>query len=72
MAVIRKKEMKGYSMNDLNKKLGELRLELVKSSKPSQGASIKTREIRKTVARLLTKMNSDKNMKREDKSKATN
>ena len=37
------------------KKLKELKLELLKSKgKVSQGGSLKTREIKKTIARLLT------------------
>ena len=37
------------------KKLEELKLELLKSKgKVSQGGSLKTREIKKTIARLLT------------------
>ena len=39
---------------EMDKKMAELRLEMMKEVKPGQGASIKTREIKRTIARLLT------------------
>ncbi len=55
MAVLKVKEIKTMSKEDRENKLKELKLELVKSrGKAAQGGSLKTREIKKTIARLLT------------------
>ena len=56
MAIIRAKELKGLSENELSKKLSEIKLEALKSRKPSHGASVKNKEIRRTVARILTQV----------------
>jgi ribosomal protein L29 len=58
MAILRAKEIKAMSKEDMNKKLEELRLESIKAVKPSHGSSVKTREIKRTIARILTKLNS--------------
>lgn len=51
----KKAELKNLSKEVKEKKLKELKLELVKSkSSASQGGSLKTREIKKTIARILT------------------
>lgn len=63
MAIIRQKEIKGYSKEDLKKRLNELRLESVKMAKPSHGSSVKTREVKRTIARILTQMNMSKDQK---------
>ena len=57
--IIRKKELKNMSKEELGKKLNELKVELVKSKsiKTSQGTSSKTKEIKKTIARILTYQN---------------
>jgi ribosomal protein L29 len=57
MAVMRAKEIKALSKTDLMKKLEELQLESIKAVKPSHGSSVKTREVKRTIARLLTKLN---------------
>ena len=55
MAVLKTKEITKMNVNDRGKKLGELKLELVKSKgKASQGGKNKTKEIKKAIARLLT------------------
>ncbi|MCR4327219.1 MAG: 50S ribosomal protein L29 [Nanoarchaeota archaeon] len=55
MAILRPKEIREMGKADKEKKLKELKLELIKSrGKVSQGGSLKTREIKKTIARLLT------------------
>ena len=38
----------------MEKKIAELKLELMKEVKPGQGASIKTKEIKRAISRLLT------------------
>jgi len=57
MAILRAKEIKAMSKEDLNKKLEELKLESIKAAKPSHGSSIKTREVKRTIARILTRLN---------------
>ncbi len=54
MAILRSKQIRSLSKEDVQKKIAELKLELMKETKPGQGASIKTKEIKKTIARLLT------------------
>ena len=55
MAILKSKEIKNMKKDDKEKRLKELKLELIKSkSKSSQGKSQKTREIKRTIARLLT------------------
>ena len=54
MAIIKSKQLKALSKPEAEKKILELRIELMKEIKPGQGASIKTKEIKKTIARLLT------------------
>lgn len=54
MAILKSKQIKAMPEKEMEKKISELRLELMKEVKPGQGASIKTREIKRTIARLLT------------------
>ncbi|PJE81178.1 50S ribosomal protein L29 [Candidatus Pacearchaeota archaeon CG10_big_fil_rev_8_21_14_0_10_32_42] len=55
MAILKAKDIRNMSKNERENKLKELKLELIKSrGKASQGGSLKTREIKKTIARLLT------------------
>lgn len=62
MAIIRKKELKNMQKDELEKKLKELKIELVKakSQKITHGTSSKTREIKRTISRILTLINSKK------------
>lgn len=61
MAIIRKRDLKGLSREELMKKFEELKLEAMKASKPSQGTSVKTREVKRTIARILTYLNQKQN-----------
>lgn len=59
MAIIRKKEFKTLSKQDMEKKLNELRMELAKEKAAAfVGGSVKNpgriKEIRKTIARINT------------------
>ncbi len=55
MAILKAKDIKTMKKEEKKKKLNELKLELIKSKfKNAQGSSSKTREIKKTIARLLT------------------
>jgi ribosomal protein L29 len=56
MAILRAKDIKNMKDDERKKKIKELKLELVKSqATASQGGSNKTREIKRTIARLMTK-----------------
>ena len=58
MAVLKNKDIKNMNADDLNKRLKDLKLELIKSrSQRAQGAAIKTKEIKKAIARILTHLN---------------
>jgi len=54
MAILRSKQIKAMPEKEMEKKIQELRMEMMKEVKPGQGASIKTKEIKRTIARLLT------------------
>ena len=58
MAILKNKDIKNMGKEELNKKLQELKMELIKSrAQKAQGASIKTKEIKRTIARILTHIN---------------
>jgi len=55
MAILKAKDIRVMKKEEKRKKLNELKLELIKSKfKNAQGSSSKTREIKRTIARLLT------------------
>ena len=58
MALIRKRELKAMSNEELKKRLSELRLELAKEKAAAYSGVAKNpgriREIRRTIARILT------------------
>jgi len=56
--ILRNKDIKNMGKEELNKKLQELKMELIKSrAQRAQGAAIKTKEIKRTIARILTQIN---------------
>jgi len=62
MAAIRKSKMKEMSENDINQNLRELRIDLSREKATSEiGGSMKSpgkvKEIKRTIARLLTRKN---------------
>lgn len=62
MAIIRKRQLKEFSVEDLQKRLNELKLELSKErAQIAVGGSSsnpgKVRQIRKTIARIITEIN---------------
>jgi ribosomal protein L29 len=59
MALIRKRELASLTKDELTKKANDLKLELLKANavKASKTAPKKIREIKRTVARILTAMN---------------
>ena len=54
MALIKRKEIKKMDYKSRIEKIKELRFELVKSSVGANKSTAKTKEIKKTIARLLT------------------
>ena len=62
MAILKKRQLKELSRIDLNKRLGELRLELAKEKgqvaiggTPTNPGRVK--EIKRTIARIITEIN---------------
>ena len=55
MSILKNKEMKKMSKDEIIEKVKDLKMELIKNKvASSKGGKIKTREIKKTIARLLT------------------
>lgn len=54
MALIRSKDVAKMSQEERNAKLKELELELVKSYVTANKTTAKTKEIKRTIARLIT------------------
>lgn len=74
MAIIRTKAMKNMSEKDLGKKEEDLRLELAKEKGKIHIGSVpenpgKLKEIKKTLARILTLKNQNKTKKNPEKGK---
>ena len=58
MAIIRKKDLKNLTKEECGKKMKELEIELIKSKsqRTTHNTPIKTKEIKRTIARILTKL----------------
>jgi len=69
MAIIKSKEMAKMSMNDVEEKLHELRVDLIKARVPTKKVSKGAREIKRTIAKLLTLKNLNE-IKNKEASKA--
>lgn len=55
MAIIRNKDLKSMADKDREEKLKDLRLELIKKNvQANKTSKIKTKEIKKAIARILT------------------
>jgi ribosomal protein L29 len=56
MAILKNQDIKNMSEKEINEKLKELKLELIKANVTANksGGKIKIREIRRTIAKLLT------------------
>ncbi len=54
MTRLKAKEIKNLSKEEKEKKLKELKMELIKSKASSADKGLKTREIKRTIARILT------------------
>jgi ribosomal protein L29 len=67
MAKLKASDIKKMSKEERNKKLKELRLELVKSKAEAlKGGSSKTRDAKKAIARMLT-LNTSKGKLKDNK-----
>ncbi len=60
MAILRFKEIKQLQAHELQSKLNELRLARMKSQVTAYKNSSKTKELKRTIARILTSMNAQK------------
>jgi len=55
MAILRAKDISKMSEKERNEKIKDLKIELIKNkASAGKGGKIKTKEIKKTIARLLT------------------
>jgi len=55
MAILKKKDISRMSEKEINEKIKDLKFELIKNQIGSgKGMKLKTNEIKKTIARLLT------------------
>lgn len=55
MAILKKKDISKMSEKEINEKIKDLKFELIKNQVNSgKGKKLKTNEIKKTIARLLT------------------
>lgn len=55
MAILKSKDITKMSENEIEEKLKELKMELMKNKiNAAKGGKMKTREIKRTIARLLT------------------
>ncbi|MEK6859991.1 MAG: 50S ribosomal protein L29 [Nanoarchaeota archaeon] len=55
MSILKTKDIKDMSLKDIEEKIKDLKMELIKSKvAASKGGKLKIREIKRTIARLLT------------------
>jgi len=60
MALLRLEDIKKMDKKARNEKIKDLRLELVKANVTAHKSAAKTKEIKRTIARLITFNNTDK------------
>ena len=60
MALLRAKDVKKMAQKELEEKLKELKLELVRSGVTANKSTAKTKEIKRAISRLITFSNSVK------------
>lgn len=65
MAIIKKTELKNISKQEIENKINELKIELMKERNEKGGKALKIREIRKTLAKLFAIKNKSDKEKRE-------
>jgi large subunit ribosomal protein L29 len=55
MAILKSKDIEKMSENEIQEKIKELKMELIKNKiNASKGGKLKTKEIKRTIARLFT------------------
>ena len=55
MAILKSKDIRKMTSNEIEEKIKELNMELVKEKvSAAKGGKLKTKEIKRTIARLLT------------------
>ena len=55
MAILKSKDIKKMSSHEIEEKIKELKMELIKEKvSAAKGGKLKTKEIKRTIARLLT------------------
>ena len=54
MAIIKKQDIKKMSEKETKDKIAELKMQLIKASVSANKTNAKTKEIKKTIARLIT------------------
>jgi ribosomal protein L29 len=59
MAILKSKEIAKMNEKEIHEKLKELKSDLIKSRVPAKKVGKGTREIKRTIAKLLTKINQD-------------
>ena len=68
MAILKAKEIAKMSMQDIDEKFKELKNELIKA-KAGKGSKTNPKEIKKTMARLLTIKNMKQELERQEDKK---
>ena len=54
MAILKSKEIKNMASKEIEEKLKDLRMQLIKANVGANKTNAKTKEIKRTIARLLT------------------
>ncbi len=67
MALLKSKEIAKMSKEEINEKLKELKVELIKSKVAGKKTALSPRNIKKTVARLLTQITLKNKNSKENK-----
>ncbi|MCX8158696.1 MAG: 50S ribosomal protein L29 [Candidatus Pacearchaeota archaeon] len=67
MAILKFKEIAKMDKKELESKLKDLKIELIKANITSQKQNAKTKEIKKAISRILTFINSKKGVNEKTK-----
>lgn len=60
MAIIKKQDLKKMSEKEMTEKIKDLKMELVKANVTANRTNAKTKELKRTISRLLTAMKEKK------------
>lgn len=73
MAILKNKEIKNMGTQEREKRINELKLELIKSrGNSAKSGSTKIKEIKKTIARIITFSKSKKNEEKSSSEELNN